>query len=547
MSSAEPKATPRSARLARVRTPLALLAVLLGGFGILSVHAFGPGYEPSYAASGEGFLHTGVPQLWRSSPNYGPALGGTPTPPPGPVYPGPTMGWAGPVGASLLVAPAMALDALRARVKGSDSSGFRKAAASLYARILIALTALLVFWLALQLYGSPRRALLLALAFGFTTLALPYTRIGMEPPLVFWTTAAFCAAFQARRSDATWWWLAAGVAAGFAAGTRNPAAPVLIAPLFAYALWPLVRGGAGLRLSRIALYLAPVVASGIASMAYNVTRCDAIVCGLSAQVTGNNTNPGGLNTDKARLGVFEGIYGLLLSPGKSFFLASPLVILGAIGLWRARHRLRAETLAVVGMAGVALLLLSPLSYWSEETYGPRYVLFVVPLFVVFAGVALGWSAAVPVRRLVRRGVLIALIVGGAVYQLGAIVPQGGHSPCASYFKPLVGDARFDQNYCRFVPELSDPVLGARMAVANLKNMVGLGTTTLTYEPYVGAPGGIIEQRTLVIAENRPRVFWLVSTTPTTLSLLFLYVLVTAGGVLVLRRTLDDRRSVASAP
>jgi hypothetical protein len=427
----------------------------------------------------------------------------------------------------------MALDALRKSVLGTDAGSFRMAAATLYARILIALTALLVFWLALALYGNRPRAALLALAFGLTTLALPYTRIGMEPPLVFWSMAAFAAVYRARGRGSRSAWLLAGVCAGFASATRNPAAPVLIAPIVVYGLWPLVRGR---HVQRIALFLGPILICGGLSIAYNLTRCDQAVCGLSQQALGG-TNAGGLPTDKARAGFFEGLYGLLLSPGKSFFVASPIVILGAIGLWRARRVLTAEAATIVAMAVVAVAVLSPLSYWSEETYGPRYLLFLVPLFVVFAGVALGWSSRVPVARAVPRRLVIALLAAGALIQLSVVVPKGGHSPCATYVRPLLGTARFDQNYCRFVPELSDAVLDARMSVAVLANAVGLGSTTLTYEPYVGAPGGNIERRTLVVSEDRPHLFWTEHTSAATLALLLAYLAVAAGGAVVLRRQL----------
>jgi hypothetical protein len=520
---------------------VALFAVLFGCFGVLSVHAFGPGYEPTYAASAEGFLHTGVPQLWRGSPNYRLALGGSPEPAPGPVYSGPTTGWAGPVGAAPLVGPAMALDALRKAVTGSDAGNFRKAAARLYARVLIALTALLVFWLALALYERRDRAVGLALAFGLTTLALPYTRIGMEPPLVFWSTAAFAAAYRARHRGSNASWLVAGLCAGFASATRNPAAPILISPIVVYALWPLLRGQPDRRIQRLALYLVPILICGALSIAYNVTRCDQAICGLSQQALGS-ANGGGLPTDKARVGFFEGLYGLLLSPGKSFFVASPIAVLGAVGLWRARRVLTAEVATVAAMCLVSLAVLSPLSYWSEETYGPRYLLFLVPLFVVLAGVSLGWSARVPVARVVPRRLLVGLLAAGVLIQLSTVIPRGGHNPCGWYVHELLGPARFDQNYCRFVPELSDSVLDVRMSFAVIRNVAGLGSTTLTYEPYVGAPGGTIERRTLLVDEKRPYLFWTQRISPGTLSLLLAYCLILAGGGVALRRQLRRGRS-----
>jgi 4-amino-4-deoxy-L-arabinose transferase-like glycosyltransferase len=422
----------------------------------------------------------------------------------------------------------MALDWLRHRVTGNDSGSFRKAAATLYARVLILLTAVVLYLLAVSFYGRRRLAAGIALAFGLTTLALPYTRIGMEPPLVFWTTAAFAAAYRARRVNSAGSWLLAGICAGFAGATRNPAAWVLVAPIMAYGALGLLRPRRQSS-TRLLAFAVPILLAAIAAAAYNVARCDEVVCGLGQQALGHAAN-GGLATDKARLGFVEGLYGLLLSPGKSFFITSPIVVVGAIGLWRARGRLRAEVLTVLASGLVALAVLSPLSYWSEETYGPRYVLFLVPLVLVFAGFATN----------VSRRIVVLLLVLGAILQVSVLIPVGAHSPCATYVKPLVGDARFDQNTCRFVPELSDGILDVRLTFAVLRNMVGLGVTNLTYEPYVGAPGGVIERRQIRITQDRPFLFWAQRSSAANLILLLAYVLTAAGGAIALRRLLARR-------
>jgi hypothetical protein len=391
--------------------------------------------------------------------------------------------------------------------------------------VLITLTAVVLYLLAVSFYGRRRLAAGLALAFGLTTLALPYTRIGMEPPLVFWSTAAFAAAYRARRVDSVGSWLLAGTCMGFAGATRNPAAWVLVAPIIVYGGLPLVRGR-GLSAAKLAAFALPILAASAAAAAYNLTRCDELVCGLGQQALGKAT-AGGLPTDKARPGFVEGLYGLLFSPGKSFFITSPIVIIGAIGLWRVRQLMRAEVITVLATGLVSLAVLSPLSYWSEETYGPRYLLFLVPLVLVFAGYATNVS-----RRLI-----IVLLALGALLQVSVAIPVGAHDPCAVYVKPMVGEARFDQNLCRFVPELSDGVLDVRLTFAVVRNMLGLGVTDMQYEPYVGAPGGIVEKRQIHITQVRPYLFWAQDMSVPNLGLLAAYLVLTAGGVLALRRSL----------
>src|SRR3954447_1232242 len=182
-------------------TMLAVFAALLGLYGLLSPGRgwFGLGYEPVYGAAAEGFIRTGNVQLVSESPLFEAALGYPATQPkPGRAYPGPTVGWGGPITAIPLTLPAIGLDSLWSHVKGAPSTVFREAAGHELASILTALTAVLVFVAVLMLFGSPRRALLLCLAYGVATIALGYAKIGMKPPLAFWTTAALAAGIATR-------------------------------------------------------------------------------------------------------------------------------------------------------------------------------------------------------------------------------------------------------------------------------------------------------------------------------------------------------------
>lgn len=85
----------------------------------------------------------------------------------------------------------------------------------------------------------------------------------------------------------------------------------------------------------------------------------------------------------------DGLWGFLFSPRFSIFLHYPLLILALFGareFWR-RHRM--DAIAILALFVPFLLLLSKLPLWAGEFgYGPRYLLFVVPVLslpaVVFA-------------------------------------------------------------------------------------------------------------------------------------------------------------------
>ncbi len=108
-----------------------------------------------------------------------------------------------------------------------------------------------------------------------------------------------------------------------------------------------------------------------------------------------------------------GLWGLLLSPGKSVFLYSPPVVLsllGLRGLWRRRPRL-AQAIGLLGLGHLALF--SSLSFWSGEwSWGPRYmVLILAPLALAFP--------FLPRHRL-RRPLVAACVGAGLVVQLMAV-------------------------------------------------------------------------------------------------------------------------------
>jgi hypothetical protein len=56
-----------------------------------------------------------------------------------------------------------------------------------------------------------------------------------------------------------------------------------------------------------------------------------------------------------------------------------------------------------------------------------------------------------------------------------------------YVAALLGPQRLDQNDCRFVPELSDVAMNARLTYGLVEKGFG-GRPSLVYEPYVGTPG-----------------------------------------------------------
>jgi hypothetical protein len=199
--------------------------------------------------------------------------------------------------------------------------------------------------------------------------------------------------------------------------------------------------------------------------------------------------------------------------------------------------------AIVATAVLGVIFLSTLSYWSDEMYGARYSVYLVPLLALGVGYALGWDAQVAVSP-ARLRAFGALVIAGAVIQIVAIIPSGGVSPCV-YVSALLGPQRFDQNACRFVPELSDVPMNFRLTYELAKQGLG-GRPSLVYEPYVGTPGRDVAHRrefTFPLGApplSGPDVFWWGRLTAATAALLAICGVLIAAGSLRLAALLRER-------
>lgn len=109
----------------------------------------------------------------------------------------------------------------------------------------------------------------------------------------------------------------------------------------------------------------------------------------------------------------RGLFGLLLSPGKSILLFAPPLVLSLPRLAALWRRDRGAALAVAAAGATSLLVFASYFYWEGGyAFGPRHLLPVVPLLLL--PLACGPSP--------RRAALIAVVaIGVTVQALGATV------------------------------------------------------------------------------------------------------------------------------
>lgn len=249
-------------------------------------------------------------------------------------------------------------------------------------------------------------ALLTAAALAGSTLLLVYARspysdvlqaalmVGLADAMLAWRAAP-----GPRRA------LALGVWIGLLANTKLI---LLSGPLLAGALVA-VHMRDRLRLLARDAGLALVGAAPFAGLAllYNEHRWG------SAWVTGYE-----LNASLMRGSLFDGLWGLFLSPGGSVFLYAPPLVLAALGLPRLLRRTGWDGALVLALAAAPIVLHARyLGWWGGWSWGPRYLVFAVPLLIVPLA---AWLEGVLARP--RGRARAALLAGfGGVLALGLCV------------------------------------------------------------------------------------------------------------------------------
>lgn len=248
--------------------------------------------------------------------------------------------------------------------------------------------ALVAYYLA-HFFPSPavwRTVLILGLA----TTWWPYTKMDFSEPLVL--TAVFLGFVLVRFGNPFLGLLVAAFSM-----TIRPDAPVILLPLV---LWYLFSNRTIRAVSKVALAFAPSLALVLFS---NYLRYHSFM---------NR----GYSVDRWSNLLWVGLYGILVSSGKSVFLFSPPLLLGVWGWKRFANREQLTADAWLFLAIFAAQVLFYAKYWfwsSDDAWGDRYVI---------PGVLLLCIPMVTILR--RRALVIAVVAAGVFVQLLAVSVGG---------------------------------------------------------------------------------------------------------------------------
>lgn len=111
--------------------------------------------------------------------------------------------------------------------------------------------------------------------------------------------------------------------------------------------------------------------------------------------------------------MFDGAWGMLLSPNKSAFLYSPPLVLAAFALPAAVRAVPRFGLALLAMVVPVFAIYATYRSWSGDyAWGPRFFVWAVPVALV----PIAWFLDAAQTRL-RKAIVVAVVVAGACVQL----------------------------------------------------------------------------------------------------------------------------------
>jgi hypothetical protein len=358
------------------------------------------------------------------------------------------------IGQSLFLLPFLALGKLAASMKlfGPPEWTMQFVTSMFLNPLVSACSGLLVCLIGRRLSFPPALSVALAIIYAFGTMTWVYAKSFFSDPLV---TLSLLLSFYSLLSykdnqRGAWLWIG-GASLGLAALTKPGSlinAPIMVA----YLIFLSRAEPRRVFLGRLLSFIIPLMIGVAGIMGYNWWRFESP-----------------LDTGYRNMGwtspFFEGLYGLIASPGKGYLLYNPIslgAIAGTFFFWR-RHK--PELWVIIGIIVVNLGFLAKYTHWhGGGVWGPRLLLPITPFLILPLGSLL--------ENMTRKRLLNLLL--SALIALSIVVQISGVSVSYARFLQRVYDLSVDQYYRRVTFEISySPIIGqwleVREVVGNLRD------------------------------------------------------------------------------
>jgi hypothetical protein len=300
---------------------------------------------------------------------------------------------------------------------------------------------LLLFWLALRLGFAQATGVLLALIYGLGTMIWPYSKSFMsETTLNVALLGGVYAVVSYTVTRQRWWLVLSGACVGFSVLTK-PMALVVVPVLLLYLFAKVGPSRAARDIGTF--WMIPFMVFLVVQGWHNTIRY-------------GNFMEFGYGQGWDRFGfctpLYVGLWGLFLSPGKSFFLYTPAA---ALSLTSAKMFFKDRKQEACLFLGICVVYVLPHALWclwaGDWAWGPRFLLVITPYLILPVGwVLTGWIEKRRLTRIILGGVLVASV---AVQVLGvAIHPFAFIEIRTDVTSPLMNPQIPDVTYARSYAE-----------------------------------------------------------------------------------------------
>ena len=196
---------------------------------------------------------------------------------------------------------------------------------------------------------------------------------------------------------------------------------------------------------------------------------------------------------------WEGFYGVFFSYGKGILFFCPLLVLSVLYAKKCFNEYRATTIFILTSLILMLLLTAPFSYWTDETWGVRKLVPIIPLLhipLVFLFE----------KKNFFKSVCVSIIIVAAIYVqvLGVSYNYGKQLE-------ILRKANVDTlQHMRFTPQFSHLAIHNLLLSSYLhKEPAVLYYTEKTWFRFtIGEPDVVVENIALDITSmNQPDIIW----------------------------------------
>ncbi len=284
------------------------------------------------------------------------------------------------IGQSIFAVPLYVLGKILSSFVNIEPRFLIKFMVSMFSPIVTAFTCLLIYKLGRKFDYSIRTSAILSLSYGLATMAWPYSKMFFSEPLLnlFILSSVYLVIGLGGQGRLRAIWFS-GIFLGLAIITKI-AALILIPSFLVYVALLSREEGNFLRISKdtvrnLVSFAIPVAVFILLVGFYNYVRFG------SAFITGYIPENIGFSTP-----FLLGLYGLLASPGKSFFLYNPILGVSLFGLVEFYKKKAKEFVLFVLLVLTNLFFFSIYKFWEGGWgWGPRFLVIIIPYFILFLG------------------------------------------------------------------------------------------------------------------------------------------------------------------